>query len=142
MELTEGDEIDSDGPGGKFILREGAPSHVMIAGGIGITPFRSMLAQLAHDSSPANATLLYANRDDIFIYDDELADYASKDKTLKIQKFVDKRINQDDLKPFVEQTGTVFYLSGPKAMVESYETMLPDMGVSPDNVMKDYFPGY
>jgi ferredoxin-NADP reductase len=71
-----------------------------------------------------------------------LADYASKDKTLKIQKFVDKRINQDDLKPFVEQTGTVFYLSGPKAMVESYETMLPDMGVSPDNVMKDYFPGY
>src|SRR4051812_5536799 len=42
MSLKDGDQIDSDGPKGTFTLREGDFYHVLIAGGIGITPFRSM----------------------------------------------------------------------------------------------------
>lgn len=142
LDLKPGDEIQSDGPGGKFILRDGQHRHILIAGGIGITPYRSMLAQLAHDHKPANAVLLYANRDNDFVFDAELAGYAAADQTLQIKKFVDKRITAEDLQDYVADSSAVFYLSGPKAMVESYEHLLPELGVSTDNIMKDYFPGY
>jgi len=141
MSLTENDEIEGDGPKGKFVMREDASKHVFISGGIGITPFRSMLAQLSHDNVPANTALLYANRDDNFVYDAELAGYAEKDKTFEIRKFVDRKIEAADLQPLVGD-GVVFYLSGPKAMVESYESLLPTLGVSAENIATDYFPGY
>lgn len=141
MNLKPGDEIEADGPGGKFILRQDAKRHVLIAGGIGITPYRSMLAQLAHDQKPANAVLMYANRDENFIFMEELEKFASQDNTFSIQKFVNKRISEDDIKPYLNED-TVFYLSGPQGMVESYEELLPNWGLNPDKLMKDYFPGY
>lgn len=142
MSLTAGDEIEADGPGGKFVLRADAKRHILIAGGIGITPYRSMLAQLAHDAQPANAVLMYANRDGNFTFNDELDGYANRDQTLSIQKFIDRKITESDLASFIKEEGSVFYLSGPKGMVESYESLLPTLGVNPDNMLKDYFPGY
>jgi ferredoxin-NADP reductase len=84
--LAPGNEIEADGPKGKFVLQADAKKYVLIAGGIGITPFRSMLAQLAHDHGPANAMLLYANRDNNFVFDQELASFSQADKTLEIRK--------------------------------------------------------
>jgi ferredoxin-NADP reductase len=142
MELEEGQEIEADGPKGKFVMREGAHMHIMIAGGIGITPFRSMLAQLAHDAKPANAALMYANRDLEFVFDQELAGFAEQDKTISIKKFTGKRIDKSDLEEYAKDSSAVFYLSGPEAMVDSYEEVLKDLDVSPDNIATDYFPGY
>lgn len=141
MDLRPGDQIEGDGPKGNFVIQDTAAHHVMIAGGIGITPYRAMFAQLAHDKQPANTTLLYANRDELFVFDDELASFAQSDETLKIVKFVDKRIGQDDLKPLLSDD-TFFYLSGPKGLVEAYEQMLPTMGVAKEKIVTDYFPGY
>ena len=142
MAMKIGDNIEADGPKGQFILKEGDYHHVLIAGGIGITPYHSMLAQLAHDSQPANAELLYANNDDNFVFDDELASWAAKDPTLKIHKFIDKHIQVEDLKSYLSDEKSVYYLSGPRAMVERYESLLPDLGVAKDQIMTDYFPGY
>jgi ferredoxin-NADP reductase len=142
MNLKQGDEIETEGPKGKFILREGDVRHILIAGGIGITPYRSMAAQSAHDGRPLNADLLYANRGEDFVFDSELSDIAAKDSTFHITKFVDKRITEEDLQPYLKLENAAYYLSGPRAMVESYESLLPSLGVSPDNIMTDYFPGY
>lgn len=142
LNLKIGDNIEADGPKGQFILRGGDYHHILIAGGIGITPYRSMLAQLAHDNQPAKAELLYANNDEKFVYDDELAAWAAKDPSLKICKFVDKHIEADDLKPYLDEADAVYYLSGPRAMVESYESLLAELGVPNDKIMTDYFPGY
>lgn len=141
-QLQENDALEADGPKGKFVLREGGWRHILIAGGIGVTPYRSMLAQLAHDNQPANAVLLYANRDVNFVFDDELEELTTKDPTFKIQKFIDKRITQEDLAPYVADKKSLFYLSGPKAMVEAYEGILGEMKVPEENIMTDYFPGY
>ena len=142
LAMKIGDSIDADGPKGQFILKEGDYHHILIAGGIGITPYHSMLAQLAHDNKPANADLLYANNDDNFVFDDQLASWAAKDPTLKIHKFVDKHIETEDFKPYLADANAIYYLSGPRAMVESYESLLPSLGVSKENVLTDYFPGY
>ncbi len=142
MNLANGDEIESDGPRGQFILRNGDYHHILIAGGIGITPYHSMLAQLNYDNKPSNVDLLYANNDDNFVFFAELTGWASQDPSLKIHKFVDKHIEANDLKAYLDEKNAVYYLSGPRAMVESYETLLPNLGVSKDNIMTDYFPGY
>jgi ferredoxin-NADP reductase len=140
--LKEDATIEADGPSGKFILREGNHKHVLIAGGIGITPFHSMLAQRCHDNVPANAVLFYANRDNNFVYDEELTNLQAKDPTIDIRKFVDKKLTETDLAPFAEEDSSVFYLSGPKAMVQNYEGVLSSLGVNEENIMTDYFPGY
>jgi ferredoxin-NADP reductase len=142
MALRPGDTVEADGPKGKFVMQEPASKHVLIAGGIGITPYHSMLAQLAHDNKPANADLLYANRDEHFVFDEELTEIAAKDSTFRVIKFVDKKITGADLKPYLTNQTTVFYLSGPEAMVDSYEDLLGSLGVEETRIMTDYFPGY
>jgi ferredoxin-NADP reductase len=142
LDLKPGDTVEADGPEGDFVLKEGDFHHILTAGGIGITPYYAMLSQLAHDNEPANVDLLYANSDDKFIFDDELTAWAIKDPTLKIHKFVDKRITEEDLKPFVGDPKNLFYISGPEPMVESYEELLPKLGVDKDKVVTDFFPGY
>jgi ferredoxin-NADP reductase len=140
--LKNGDPIEAEGPDGKFVWREGDASHVLVAGGIGITPFRSMLLQLDHDGEPINADLLYSNRDDQLIFGDLLEDLAARHPDLRVHKFIGQEITKDDLAGYAKNPKAVFYLSGPKAMVESFTKQLLSIGVMDDNILKDRFPGY
>jgi len=142
LALNVGDELEADGPKGGFTLRPNASRHVLIAGGIGITPYHAMLAQLGHDKQSANADLLYANSDDNFVFGAELDKLAAADPTLRIIKFVGKKITEPDLAAYQTDKNIIFYLSGPEAMVQSYEGLLHLMGADEARVVTDYFPGY
>lgn len=140
--LEAGDEIEAEGPGGKFVMQD-AKKHVFVSGGIGITPYRSMLVQMDHDGSEINVDLLYANRDGQLVFGDELEALAQKHAGLKIARFIgDHKITENDLKPYVDEAGTVIYLSGPEPMVESFKDMLINMGLPEERLKTDYFPGY
>jgi ferredoxin-NADP reductase len=142
--LEVGQEIESDdGPKGTFVLDEGASRHYFIAGGIGITPFHSILKQLDHDNKSFNIELLYANRDQVLVFGDELHELEKKHSDFHVHKFLDgKRIDEAALKMCAEDDKCIFYLSGPRPMVETYEHMLKDMGVAEQRIKLDYFPGY
>ncbi|HET9653692.1 MAG TPA: FAD-dependent oxidoreductase, partial [Usitatibacter sp.] len=60
--LPPGSALQMRGPGGKFTVAEDGPPVVLLAGGIGITPFMSMLRDAAERASRREITLLYANR--------------------------------------------------------------------------------
>lgn len=139
--MAPGDEIEADGPKGSFTLQEGEHHHVFIAGGIGITPYRSMLAQMQHENSVANIDLLYANRDQNFVFGEELKQISAAHPEFKVIEFVDKRIEEGDLQSYFQDDLTVFYLSGPRPMVEAYEAQLKSK-VGEDRAKTDYFPGY
>src|SRR6476660_8113463 len=63
-ELQVGDEVDVEQPKGDWALPEDtSPAYVFIAGGIGITVFRSMLRYIADTGEPYKVTLIYSNRD-------------------------------------------------------------------------------
>lgn len=134
-------QIEADGPKGSFTLLPGDIKHVFIAGGIGITPYRSMLAQMHHDNNMADIDLLYANRDQNFVFGEELKQIAAAHSSFKVIEFIDKRIQENDLEPYFQDNSAVFYLSGPRPMVESYEAQLKSK-VGEDRVKTDYFPGY
>lgn len=143
LNLKAGDTIEAGEPRGEFLLEPDAKRHILIAGGIGITPYRSQLVQLDHDGKQLNADLLYANRDDNFVFDDELKKLAARHPEFRIRKFVDKqRITEEDLRSYLEDEATVFYISGPRPMVETYQHMLEKLDVDPERIKTDYFPGY
>lgn len=141
-DLKIGDTIQADGPKGKFIVDDLSKKHILIAGGIGITPYRAMLLQLDHDGKDINAELLYANRDDDFVFGDELSELEKKHPNFHVHKIVERRLNEEDFKPYADDPNSIFYVSGPEPMVENYAELLQNMGVPEERIKTDFFPGY
>ncbi len=141
--LRPGAEIEAGEPRGDFLLEPDAARHILIAGGIGITPYHSQLLQLDHDGQKLNIDLLYANRDDNFVFDDEFQKLAAKHPEFKIHKFVgDQKITKEDLEPYLSDPKNIYYVSGPRPMVEAYQHLLEDLEVDAERIKTDYFPGY
>ena len=145
--LRIGRVIDAKGPDGDFIVEDPNRNYVFIAGGIGITPFRSIILELAHQNKPINITLLYANKTTDFVFKQELEEVQKNNPNFKIHYFVDpQRIDQSIIQNLIPDyknpNGPIFYVSGPEPMVESFEQMLYQMGISQNKVQRDYFPGY
>src|SRR5271170_930232 len=61
--VSEGQRVFLDGPYGAFTIGNPADMHVLIAGGIGVTPMMSMLRSLADRGDRRPVTLLYGSRD-------------------------------------------------------------------------------
>lgn len=128
-----------------FQLREHRDS-VLIAGGIGIAPFRSMLKEMYDTHARGHVQLLYLNKGDKFIVADELNEWK---KTLNLTIEYVNTMNlkrKDRLKLFKErlnQSADYFYIAGPEAMVETTEHMLIDeFRVDPSDIRIDSFGGY
>lgn len=129
---------------------------VFIAGGIGITPFRSMVKYLVDTNQTRPIVLLYSNKtiDEIMYYDvfnqaqSELGIrtvYTLTDTTNIPQNWqgekgrIDATMIAREVPDFKERT---FYLSGPHAMVTAYEEILSDMGIPKKQIKTDFFPGF
>jgi glycine betaine catabolism B len=128
---------------------------VFIAGGIGVTPFRSMLKYLVDKNEPRPIVMFYVNkRADEIAYVDVFNQaqqqlgiklvYTLTDKSGVPANWVGKvgRIDQiliqQEVPDFKDRT---FYLSGPHSMVVAYEEVLRGMGISQSRIKKDFFPG-
>src|SRR3989344_2008197 len=134
--LEVGDSIEADEPEGDFVVDDPTLSYVFIAGGMGITPFRSILLDMDHQGLSINVTLLYANKTPDFVFKRELDALAARHPSFKIQYVVDpERIDEARIKSAVTDLSTpLFYVSGPEPMVQAYETMLPNIGVLDEHV--------
>lgn len=143
-ELPIGAQVAVDEPAGDFTLQDPDLPHVLMAGGIGITPFRAMLLDLDHRELPVNATLLYANRNRDFVYQSEIDGLRRRHPGLVVHDFVSpQRITRDSIASAVRDLETaVFLVSGPEPFVEGLEHILSEMGVAATRLKRDYFPGY
>ncbi len=118
---------------------------IFIAGGIGITPYRSILLDLDHKNLPINVTLLYANHDNNFVFKEELETLAVTHPTFKIKYFVSpKHIEKEDIQEAIDEitNESMVYVSGPEVMTEAFEKTLKEMGLPEDRIKLDFFPGY
>ncbi|MBA3757297.1 FAD-dependent oxidoreductase [Candidatus Saccharibacteria bacterium] len=143
LNLQIGDEIDSNGPKGQFIIKEGDYNHILIAGGIGVTPYRSMMLQLNRDGKNLPIDLFYANRNEELVFSKVFSELESDLSNFTLKRFVgDNRIEKSDFVPYLGKTNSLFYISGPKAMVETYQRLLESLKVAEEQILTDYFPGY
>ncbi|OGH14792.1 MAG: hypothetical protein A2860_02620 [Candidatus Levybacteria bacterium RIFCSPHIGHO2_01_FULL_37_33] len=143
-EMKIGETIQASGPDGDFIISDPNRNYVFIAGGIGITPFRSILLDLYHRKLPINVQLMYANRDKNIVFKDELESLISKNPNFKIQYFINPtHIDEKAFLTFNSQLSTLnFYISGPSPFVRSIRDLLKEQGALSENIKLDFFPGY
>ncbi|HKC15036.1 MAG TPA: FAD-dependent oxidoreductase [Patescibacteria group bacterium] len=142
--LKIGDFIEAKGPDGDFILEDPNKNYVFIAGGIGITPFHSIIADLAHKSLPINITLFYANKTEEFPFKEEFEKIREQNTSFKVHYVVSpKHIDENLIKENVaDLQKKIFYVSGPEKMVEDLTEMIKGIGIKEENIKQDFFPGY
>lgn len=155
--LKPGDQISMEGPMGKFIMpNDPSKELVWIAGGIGVTPFRSQTKFLLdNQENNRTITLIYANRTQADICFDDLWNQAINNmpRFKLVQTLVDDIPNNwskergvvDEamiLRAIGNVTSQEFYLSGPEPMVEDFKPKLLAMGVKEDSIHQDWFPNY
>jgi len=140
MKLKAGSYVMVDGPRGNFTADRAAETSntVLIAGGIGITPFLSNIRQLLHDGK--NVLLLYSVRtpEDV-AFSDELRQLQAYG--LKISFFVDsagQRITNDVLSRVAHEDTTI-YICGPDGMSKALVKNLKQLGVSSENIVTERF---
>ncbi len=142
--LKKGDTIEISDLDGDFLLSDARKDYVFIAGGIGITPFRSILKQSEHEGKRLRVQLLYANRKHVAAYKKEFDAMAKRNRHLRIDYlFHPQRIDKETVKKLVPNLRKPhFYVSGPEPMVESVGKMLLQLGVPKNHLKQDWFPGY
>lgn len=141
-DMQVGDVLFGSNLGGEFTLpRDATKKLAFIAGGIGITPFRSMAQSFADRAETRDAVLLYACRSESdFVYRDVFV--RAESYGLRLREIVG-HISPDMVKADVpDYHDRVFYLSGPPSLVQSYRGMLADLGVKAADIRTDYFSGY
>lgn len=154
-ELEVGDEVEVEEPKGTFALPEDTSQrYVFIAGGIGITVFRSMLRYIADEQLPYDVTLLYSNRDrDSTAFMDELDELESRIEKLTIvytmtadpewegeRRKLDAAVVNELLDGSLN--GFTFLIAGPPSMVEGVADELKLAGVDEERILASRFAGY
>ena len=142
--LKPGDTVEAEAPEGDFTVDDPARAMIFIAGGIGITPFYSILAEASANGQTLHVHLLYANRTDEIVFRAELTKFQEQNPDLKIDYIVQPdKLDDAKLQAAVQaEENPLIYVSGPEPMVDSIAEQLVGLGVSEDSIKKDHFPGY
>jgi ferredoxin-NADP reductase len=151
-------QVKIEGPLGSFTLhRDASRPAVFLAGGIGITPFRSILVDAARAAITNRIVLLYSNRrpeDAAFLQ--ELQDLENKNRNYKIigvmtemekskrqwsgeTGFIDKAMLG---RVVPDGAASIYYIAGPPAMVAAMNKTLASAKVNEDDIRSEDFSGY
>ncbi len=145
--LKKGDLISSSHPAGTVVIDDSSPI-VMMAGGIGIAPHRSMIKWAVDQKLDLPITLIYSNSDSDFIFKKELDFWQKMYPKLKIHYIVtgkEGRLTEEKLQklsPVTSNLSPIYYLAGPPAMVDDFEDILLSLGIDETSIRTDRFDGY
>jgi ferredoxin-NADP reductase len=151
-------QVKIDGPFGNLVLHNNqARTAVFLAGGIGITPFRSILLRATRERLPHRLFCFYANRrpeDAPFLQELEalqrnnqawtfvptMTDMSRPDRSWRGET---GRIDQAMLATHLKSAvSPIYYIAGPPGMVRAMRTLLNSMGVDDDDIRTEEFAGY
>ncbi len=154
-ELPVGAEVEVEAPRGRFVLPEdSARPLVFVAGGIGITVFRSMLRYVSEERLPYHITLVYSNRDrESTAFLDELRELERELPDFRLiltmtqdpswegeRRKVDAQFFRDYLGENADEY--TFLVAGPPEMAAAMQRELEEAGVTNENVVVERYSGY
>lgn len=149
--LKPGDEVIVDGPFGIFTVEDEIKDLVFIAGGVGITPFISMLRDKLTEASNQRVVLLYGSKIETDIICRQELDNIKQAWFTKIYILSDHSssftageigyINQKIIEKYVPNiNNTLFYICGPEPMKIGLNKILSKLGVARYNIIiEDFF---
>jgi len=157
-EVSLGTPVELLGPAGSFTLHQDASvPAVFIAGGIGITPFRSMVHDAVHRRLPHRITLIYSNRNpEGAAFHEELVQLVKTcpnityvptmtqaDKSSQAWPGERRYVNADFVRDHVgDLTTPIFYLAGPPGLVAAVTKAVNEAGADASRVRSEEFSGY
>ena len=157
-----GAALRMEGPFGNLTLHNNASRPaILIAGGIGITPFRSIVRRAAHEKLPHRILLFYANKSTESAAFLEEFEAIRKDnpnftfiptmgnpspswhgETGRISAEMLIRHLNSTASPNVHVASPIYYVAGPPAMVTGIRSVLSNAGIDDDDVRSEEFSGY
>jgi len=153
-----GTAVKMDAAMGSFTLhKNSAKPAVFLAGGIGITPFSSIVRQADHDHAPHKLYLFYSNRrpeDAPFLEVLQnlektnpnfrlIATMTDMSRSKKTWNGETARIDQEMLSKYLNDLQRIiYYVAGPPVMVSGMRKMLVASDVDEDDIRTDEFAGY
>ncbi|MEY2664940.1 MAG: hypothetical protein RLZZ480_45 [Candidatus Parcubacteria bacterium] len=152
-------EIDTEGVviasqlAGDFVLPKQPDAKLgFIAGGIGVTPFRSHIKYML-DSGRTHSTVLYycVNTKDELAYQELFTEAENTFQFIQVPVVAKEEVFEPLEKGYVtadmikrrtsDYLERTWYISGPPGMVSAYKKLLRDIGVSHSHIKTDFFPG-
>lgn len=156
--MSIGEAVKIDGPFGNLTLHKdaGRPA-LLLAGGIGITPFRSILVRAAREKVPHRIVLLYSNRrpeDAPFLV--ELSGLQGENPNFTLVATMTEMsksrlawqgekgpIDREKLTRYLPGPASpICYIAGPPAMASSLFDVLGECGIDGDDIRSEEFSGY
>lgn len=157
--LSDGTKITTWGPQGEFVLQEDKPG-IFLSGGIGVTPFRSMIKYATDKKLPTKIVMFDSNRNrGNILYKDEFDGWARANPNIKIiytvsdeegdssgwngeRGMIDKKMLSKYLSN--EQISeSTYYICGPPGMLKAMQSVLKDqLQISEDKIRTEEFTGY
>ena len=155
--MAIGSDVQADGPGGSFTLHQNAAKPaVFLTGGIGITPFRSIIRDAVARKLGHSLWLFYSNNrpeDAAFLVElQQLAQTTASLHVVPTMTDLSKStrqwqgatglIDRGMLSSRLPLEGPMYYIAGPPAMVVAMRDMLAGAGVKADDIRFEEFSGY
>lgn len=142
--LEPGDTLQLiEAPEGDFTWQDSDLPIVFVAGGIGITPFRSILKQRAHDGLSLPVTLVYGSRTPDVPFKDEFTQWQADNPELRVHYIVGEPLTAETITKAVPiLNDSLVYVSGPEPMVQTLSKDLMEHGLPKAQLKRDEFPNY
>lgn len=152
--LPLGTEVEVGPIAGVFVLPENlAQPLVFISGGIGITPFMSMLRYISEEKLPTDITLIFSNRNQASTA--FLKELQELSKTIPNFKLIltmtednewsgeKRKVDANFIKDYTSNLqNPYFFVVGPPPMTEAVVEELKKIGISDENIKIENFTGY
>ncbi|KND50333.1 MAG: NAD-dependent oxidoreductase [Parcubacteria bacterium C7867-003] len=157
LALNPGDKLIASQLSGEFNMPTDTNKKlVFIAGGIGVTPFRSMAKYMLDTKEKRDIVFFYSNKTPADIAYRDIFDVANREVGWKNIYVVNESGTNTDLnnmrtgfitaemimKEVPDYKERMFYISGTHGMVSIFETTLQKIGVPSKNIKTDFFPGF
>lgn len=149
-ELPIGSIVEGKGPQGTFTFSEETKNNVFLAGGIGITPFRSMIKYNIDKKLNIPMYLIHSNSDSEFVFKNEFDNWTTNNQFVKVQ-YVNTselgHLGSDMIEKYLDDwnlklSECTFWAVGPNVFVDAMEDALQKLKVAEDNIRTEKFTGY
>jgi glycine betaine catabolism B len=155
LRMKPGDTVYGSQIAGDFTLPKNRDEKLaFIAGGIGVTPFRSMMQEMINVGDNRQVVLLYGNNSVKEIAYADVFDRAERELGIRTvyavaddenlhtnmhHGFIDVDLIKREVPDYHERT---FYISGPRSMVLRFQDVLKELGITKARIKVDFFPGF
>lgn len=140
--MEPGGKVNVIGPAGWFNVQDKTSPMVLVAGGIGITPIRSIIKQLENDTTRPVGVVFQSK--DYYLFGDELLAVAAANPAITVFLSKSREETKEKLHDLTEKHGNkaYYYISGPHPFVKATKKYIKLEGIKRRRILTDPFLGY